>query len=87
MFKVTIHNLETDEKITEIVNCEKEMDEFVESMHNVYGDVLGIDIDQALPVQEEIKTRPYSEPPVNNDVEESSPFVFELTERIANEDS
>lgn len=61
MFIVSIHNMETEEDFIEKVYSYKELDDLVESMHNVYGDILHIDVKES---QEEIKTKPYSEPPI-----------------------
>lgn len=60
MFIVTIFNMETEEEFTELAGDHKELDNIVESMHNIYGDVLHIDIKES---EKEIETKRYSEKP------------------------
>ena len=61
MFVITIYNMETEEEFIELARDHKELDEIVESMHNIYGDILHIDIKEN---EEEIKTKRYSEKPL-----------------------
>ena len=61
MFVVTIYNCETEEEFIEKAQNQKELDELVESMHNVYGDILQIDIRED---EDEIQTKRYSDRPV-----------------------
>lgn len=72
MFVVKIYNMETEEEFVEIVQSHKELDTLVESMHNIYGDILHIDVREN---QDAIKTKRYSERP--DPLEESKGVLVE----------
>ena len=74
MFVVKIFNMETEEEFTEIARDHKELDDLVESMHNVYGDILQIEISQD---EDEILTKRQSEKPEPFSLEESQDVSVE----------
>lgn len=74
MFVVTIYNMETEEEFIELAKDHKELDDIVESMHNIYGDILHIDIKEN---EEEIKTKRYSERPLPLSSEEGDDVFVE----------
>lgn len=60
MFIVKIFNKDTEEIFLERAQNERDVDEIVESMHNIYGDILDIDVSKD---EEEISTRPFNQNP------------------------
>ncbi len=61
MFIVSIYNRDTSEEFREEVQDQKDLDAFVESLHNVYGDSLQINIAHQ---EEQIETKRCSDRPV-----------------------
>ena len=60
MFRVSILNKITNEVILEKAKNASEVDEIVESMHNIYGDNLDINVAKD---EDEITTRPFNPNP------------------------
>jgi len=71
MFVVKIFNMETQEEFIEIARDHKELDDIVESMHNIYGDILQIEVSESEVYEvHEVKTKRYSEKPEALSLEE-----------------